>query len=153
MRGAVTVRHAVVDQLVRLAGGLVALAGGLLVAVQALVLVPLRVDTPLGVLRLPVAVVLAVVGNLVLIWFARVTTGTRWGALLPASGWFVVALAAMGVTSEGDRLLVPDDWVAMLTLFGGTATVVVGVAVTIAGRPGPRLTDHPGPLAVRRGPR
>lgn len=134
----------VVDALLRVAGFVLAFAGGVVAAVLAVLLVPLRVGSFGGLdgggvaaLRIPVAIVLAVVGNLFLVRFARHATGMRWAALLPGIGWFVAILVAMRTTAEGDRLLRPDDWVGTITLFGGTITLVIAtvLAITSPGRP------------------
>lgn len=128
-------RPAVADALLRVAGGLLAFLGGLVLAVLAVLLVPLRLDTPVGTVRLPVAVLLVLCGSLLLLWFAREATGVRWGVLLPAAGWFPMILVAIGTTRDGSRLLMPDDWVAGLTLFGGTLVLVIGMVVTLTTRP------------------
>lgn len=133
------------DLPLRVVGGLLALVGGVAAGLLAVLLVPLRVadaaDLPLGPLfdglagtgpgavRLPVAVMVAVAGNLVLVWFAGSATQVRWGPLLPALGWAAVIWAATQITAEGDRLLLPDDWIGLLTLFGGTVVLVIGVVL------------------------
>lgn len=124
----------IADLVLRVAGGAVATAAGLVTAVWALYLVPLRVDTWVGQVRLPVAVLLATAGNLLLIRFARNVTGIRWGAVLPGVSWFAVIVLSLEATSEGDRLLVPNDWVATLTIFGGVVTIVVGTALAFVDR-------------------
>ena len=129
------------DLAVRLAGGVVAFAGGLLVGVLVLVSVPWRLATWLGAVRLPFAVLVAVAGMLALLWFSPRATGARWTVLLPVAGWFVVAVAALGIGDPGGQLLVPDDWVAGVALFGGTVVAVVGAALAL--RP-------PGVEAARR---
>jgi hypothetical protein len=128
---------ATADVLLRVAGTLLALAGGVVGAALAVLLVPLRIgsfgwpDGGVAAIRVPVAIVLAVAGNLFLVWFARHATGVRWGALLPGLGWFAVVVTALRTTTEGDRLLVPDDWVATLTLFSGTITLVIGTMLAV----------------------
>jgi hypothetical protein len=133
------------ELLLRAAGGLVALAAGFVAGLLAVLLVPLRLDTfgaAAGVIgdaagggwaaaRVPVAILLAVFGNLALLWFGREATGNRWGVLLPGVGWFAMIVVALRTTTEGDRLLVPDDWVATLTLFGGTLVLVIGSVLAI----------------------
>lgn len=123
----------VADLAVRVAGGAVALSGGVLVGMASVLWVPWRVDTWFGQLRLPVSVAVAIAGGSVLLWFAPRATGTRWGALLPAAGWFAVVVAALRTSHEGSRLLLPDDWVATLTLLSGTAVVVVGAVLAVTG--------------------
>ena len=83
-------------------------AGGLLVVVLALWLalvevfwLPLRV---LGV-PLPVSVVAAVAGNLLLVSLAARLTGSRVAAALPALVWLVVAVAGSIRRPEGDLLI------------------------------------------------
>lgn len=128
---------AAVDVLLRVLGVVLALGGGAVAAALAVVLVPLRVgsfgwaDTGVGSIRIPVAIVLAAVGNLFLVWFARRATGVRWAALLPGLGWFAVIVLALRTTTEGDRLLMPNDWVATLTLFTGTIVLVIGTMLAV----------------------
>jgi hypothetical protein len=124
----------VADLALRVAGGVVSLAGGLLVGVLVLVSVPWRVATWFGPVRLPLAVLVAVAGMLALLWFAPRATGARWAVLLPVAGWFVVAVAALGTGDAGGQLLVPDDWVAALALFGGTVVAVVGAVLALGVR-------------------
>ena len=133
------------DLLLRVAGGMVALAAGFVAGLLAVLLVPLRLST-FGVAagaiaanaeggwaaaRVPVAILLAVFGNLALLWFGREVTGNRWGSVLPGIGWFTMIVVAMRTTTEGDRLLVADDWVATLTLFGGTLVLVIGTVLAV----------------------
>jgi hypothetical protein len=149
------------DGLLRGLGGLLALAAGAVAGLLAVVLVPLRVadagdltglaglaGTGFGAVRVPVAIVVAAGGNLLLVRFAEWATGARWGAVLPALGWFPVIWMALRTTAEGDRLLVPDDWVGTLALFGGTVAMVIAITVPLAGpRPGatrPGLTPRAG---------
>lgn len=134
----------VADRFVRLAGGVVALLGGVVAAVWMLLLVPLRLEIGGQVIRLPVVVLLAAAGNAALLWFARRATGSRWGVALPAVGWFVVMLPALGATTEGDHLLLSTDWVALLTVFVGTITLTIGVVVgMVTSRQAPPVrVDH-----------
>lgn len=110
------------DLAVRIAGGLVAVAGGLVTAVVEVFLTPLRID---GV-RLPVSILLAIAGNLVLVWFTYRTTGRRGMVVLPFLVWMVVMIRASGRTAEGDLLLTGDNWVGLVTIFAGTAAFAVG---------------------------
>lgn len=137
------------DVAVRLAGALVSLAGGVVVATAAVLAVPWRVDTWLGVIRLPLALLFAVAGAAALLWFAPRATGTRWAVLLPAAGWFLVAVPAMRTTREGSFLLIGDDVLALLTLLGGTFVIVVGTVLTLAvGRPRGAVRDGRRPLRI-----
>lgn len=136
------------DLLLRLLGGLLAFVAGSVAGLLAVLLVPLRVagvgelmgfaglaGTGFGSVRVPTAVLLAVAGNLVLVRLAESVTGVRWGGLLLGAGWFLVILPALRTTAEGDRLLIPGDWVAGLTLFGGTVALVI---MTVLGLTTPR---------------
>lgn len=117
--------------------------GGLVVAVLLAValavfeafLAPLHVSdlgfsgTGDGNMRVPLALVLALVTNPLLGWFASATTGRRFAALLPAGAWCVVWILAAGRTTEGDLLITNDNWVGLLTLFSGPLAFAVGIYV------------------------
>lgn len=147
----------VADGLLRVLGGLLGLAGGFVAGLLAVLLVPLRIGdagevvswyaglagTPIGAVRVPVAVLVAVGANLLLIRFAERATGLRWGALLPGLGWFVMVVATLQPTAERDRLLLADDWVGVLTLFAGTTAVVIGAVLAIVPRPAPPRVPPP----------
>jgi hypothetical protein len=79
---------------------------------------PLRIG---GVL-LPLSVVGAVVGNLLVGAAARRLSGSGAAAVLPAVAWLVVVVAAMIPRSEGDLLIV-----------GGGTTGVVNIVFLMAG--------------------
>ena len=94
-------------------------AGGLLVVVLALWLalvevfwLPLRVSG----IPVPVSVVAAVVGNLLLVALAARLTGSRLAAVLPALVWLVVAVGASLRRPEGDLLLVGSGVLGFLSL-------------------------------------
>jgi hypothetical protein len=141
-----TRRAAVVaDAALRVAGGLLSLVGGLLTGLLTVLLVPLRVAhlpwlaEPLAdvrAVRLPGSLIVAIGGALFLVWFARQTVGVRWGPLLPVLGWFTMVVLALRTSDAGDRLLMPDDWVGALALFGGTLVLVLGAVIgfTAGGR-------------------
>jgi hypothetical protein len=110
------------DIALRVLGGLVAIAGALVTAVIEVFLAPLRV----GTVRLPVSLLLAVVGNLALVWFTHQATGRRGAVVLPALVWMAVMIPAAGRTDEGDLLLTGDNWVGLVTIFGGVVAFAVG---------------------------
>ncbi len=118
----------------RILGVVVALWGSAVAAVLEAFLVPLR----LGGVRLPVSLLLAVVGNLAFIWFARSTTGSKLLALLPGLVWFVVTIVLSSQTSEGDTVLLGGDWMPLALLLLGAGSVAVGAYLFAAprGRPG-----------------
>lgn len=129
------------------AGAAVSLAGGFLVALLTLLWLPWRVDLGFAVVRVPLALVIAVAGVLVLVWYAPRATGSKWAVLLPAVSWFAVMAAAVSTTRQGGRLLMPNDLLAAVTLFVSTTTMVVAVVITltagVAGRrPGARDVYH-----------
>jgi hypothetical protein len=73
---------------------------------------PLRV---LGV-PVPVSVVAAVAGNLLLVHLAVRLTGSRLAAVLPAAVWLVIAVAASLRRPEGDLLLTGGGVLGFLSL-------------------------------------
>ncbi len=79
---------------------------------------PLRVG---GVL-LPLSVLAAVVGNVVLVGLAHQRSGSRLVAVLPAVTWLVIAVAATIRRPEGD-----------LVLTGGGATGAVNLGFLLVG--------------------
>ncbi|TFV63037.1 hypothetical protein E4P41_05865 [Geodermatophilus sp. DF01-2] len=127
------------------------LAAGLLVVVLAawLALVevfwlPLRV---FGVL-VPVSVVAAVAGNLLLVALAARLTRSRLAAVLPAGVWLTVAVAASIRRPEGDLVLTGDGALGLANL----AFLLLGVvaAAFAVGRvlAAPRRPIAPGPRSV-----
>ncbi|MFI7021681.1 hypothetical protein ACIBMZ_03060 [Micromonospora sp. NPDC049900] len=109
-----------VDIGLRTLGGLVALVAGAVTAVLELLLAPLRVGGHL----VGVAVLVAVLANIVLSWFAMETVGSRWAVLLPALPWVVIMVAAADRTTEGDVLLV-GNWVGLILVVAGSMTFAV----------------------------
>jgi len=79
---------------------------------------PLRV----GPVPVPVSVLAAVAGNLLLVPLAHRLSGSRAVAVLPGVVWLVVALAATVRRAEGDLVLV-----------GGGVTGGVGLAFLVCG--------------------
>jgi hypothetical protein len=98
---------------------------------------PLRV---FGV-PVPVSVVAAVVGNLLLVGLAARLTGSRLGAVLPAVVWLVVAVGASLRRPEGDLLLIGGGVLGFLSLAFLLAGVVAAAfavgKVLAAPRAGP----------------
>lgn len=106
------------DVLARGAWGLAVLVAALWLALVEVFWLPLRVA---GVL-VPLSVVAAVVGNLLLVGLALRLTGSRLVAVLPAVAWVAVAVGAMIRRPEGD-----------LILTGGGALGVVNLAFLLLG--------------------
>ena len=104
---------------------------------------PLRVG---GVL-VPVSVVAAVVGNLMLVGVALRRTGSRAVAVLPALVWAAIAVGAMTRRPEGDLILTGGGALgtvnlAFLLLGVMAAAVAVGRALAT---PRPAATASPRP--------
>lgn len=136
-------------------GGLVVVV--LLAAALALFegfLAPLRVSD-LGLsstggnnMRIPLALVLALVTNPLLVWFAFVTTGRLFAALLPAGVWTVLWFLAAAPTTERDLLITNDNWVGLTTLFAGPIVFAIAVYVlTLRARVAASANSKATPLA------
>jgi hypothetical protein len=75
---------------------------------------------------IPVSIVLAVVLNYAIAWFAVSTTGKRWALGPPWALWTLLMLIAAGVrTREGDYLVSGDNWVALVMILLGSLTFAV----------------------------
>jgi hypothetical protein len=109
----------VADVALRAVGFLVALAGAFLVAVYGVFLTPFRIGTTL----VPISLVIAIVGNIVVIWFAYVVTRNRVLAIIPGAVWLVLSFLASSRTAAGDLLLISSDWVASLYLVCGPIAI------------------------------
>lgn len=109
------------DLALRIVGGLTAAWGAVVLAALGVFFTPLYA----GSVRVPLSLLLAVLGNAAAIWFAWRTTGHRGAALAPGVLWLlVVAFFGLGRT-EGDLGLVQQNWVALLYLLAGAVTVGV----------------------------
>ncbi len=110
---------------------------------------PLRIG---GVL-VPLSILAAVVGNLMLTAAAHRVSGSRVVAVLPAVVWLVVAVAAMIRRPEGDLVLTgggATGTVNLLFLLLGVTAAAFGVGRALAGpRRGPpgRIQDGATPSA------
>ncbi|MFD0741821.1 hypothetical protein ACFQ1L_07955 [Phytohabitans flavus] len=134
---------------VRVAGGVVAVVAALVTAIAELILAPLRV----GGYLIGVAVIVTVVSNLALGWFAYTTVGRKWAVALPAGAWLVLMVTASGRTTEGDLLLVgpqggavvdSNSWVGVIMILAGSiAFAVVGFRLMLAQPPYPANPQLP----------
>ncbi|MFI5889276.1 hypothetical protein ACIA5D_04060 [Actinoplanes sp. NPDC051513] len=125
------------EPLIRVGGLLVAIAAALVTGVLELLLTTLRwgdlatiwQGDPIGSGSGPllgVAILLAVVANWAIAWFAVSTTGRRWALGPPWALWTLMMLFAAGVrTHEGDYLLGGDDWIALVMILAGSLTFAV----------------------------
>lgn len=119
-------------------GVLLGLLAGAELAVLECLLVPLHV----GRWPLPVAVVLAVAGNVVLPRVVVRLTRARIAVLAPVLAWLVVMVVFGLPRAEGDVLL-PGTWVGLAVLFLGTLAVVAGAATAVLPRR-PAAAGDPG---------
>ncbi|MCA0144400.1 hypothetical protein [Blastococcus sp. LR1] len=112
-------------------GLLAVVVAGWLALVQVFWL-PLRI----GGVPVPVSIVGAVVGNVLLVRGAMLITGSRVVAALPAVVWLVVAFAAMGRRPEGDLVITNGNVnLAFLALGVLAAALSVGLVLGGASRP------------------
>jgi hypothetical protein len=107
------------EWVIRSGGLAVGLVGGALLAVFGAFLTPFRIG---GVL-VPISLLLAVGGNLLLIWFTYVATQHKGLALGPSLVWVVLTFVASGRTKEGDYVLVQNNWVSVVYLLAGCVTI------------------------------
>ena len=127
------------------------LAGAVLaaVSVQAAAVESFLVPLHVGRWPLPVSVLAAIVGNVVLARSIVRFTGERRVALLPPVLWLVVVLVLSAPRPEGD-LVVPGTLVGLAFLFGGAAAGAFGAASTVV--PGRRRSSlRPGRARVVSG--
>lgn len=74
----------------------------------------------------------ALVGNLLLFWFAQYTIARVWAWIVPAVPWFLVMFVAVASTGEGD--LIANSWTGLATFAAGA----VGFFVPAAFSPPPK---------------
>ncbi|WP_104524245.1 hypothetical protein [Blastococcus atacamensis] len=100
---------------------------------------PLRI----GGMPVPVSVLAAVVGNVLLVRVALRVSGSRVVAVLPAVVWLAVAVAAMGRRAEGDLVIVSNGLnLTFLALGVVAAALSVGL---VLGEPRGRVSAAPAP--------
>jgi hypothetical protein len=69
----------------------------------------------------------ALLGNLLLYWFAQETVRWRWAWLLPATPWLALFLVAVSTTRDGDQLA--DPWIGLATFAAGALGFFVPAAL------------------------
>jgi hypothetical protein len=74
----------------------------------------------------------ALLGNLVLYWFAQYTIGRVWAWIVPAVPWFLVMILAVASTSEGD--LIANSWTGLATFTAGAVGLFVPAAFFMPSR-------------------
>jgi hypothetical protein len=115
-------------RLLAIAGGIVATGLGAVLGLFEAFLTPLRLPHST---YLPVALVLAVIGNPVLSWFAGEVTGKRFAAILPAGAWCAVWIVAASKTHEGDLIITGNNWVGLVTLLAGPIAFALGIFIPV----------------------
>ena len=94
------------------AGAVTTVLGAAWLALVEVFWLPFR----LGGLLVPLSVLAAVAGNVLLVRAAWRATGSRLAAALPALVWLVVAVAAMSRRPEGDLVLVSGGAAGVVNL-------------------------------------
>jgi hypothetical protein len=121
------------DLLIRVAGWIISIVAVILTGVLELFFTPLRVHgVPIGV-----SILMALVANPAIAWFAVTTTGRRSALAPPWIIWTILMLFATGYrTAEGDYLVSGNDWVALvMILVGSLAFAVYSYRMILVGRP------------------
>ncbi len=127
----------VFDRLLRVLGGILAVLMGALSALLEAVYTPWLWFVP---------AIAAVLMNLFLYWFTRETVGTTWSWSLAAIPWFIVMIAAVAPTSEGDQLA--NSIPGLLTFGAGALTFFAVIAFRPLPPRRPRTFAQP-PLPAR----
>jgi hypothetical protein len=130
------------ERVLRIAGVLVGAGLALVSAVWEAVLSPMYAHIGHATFRLPLAVVLAVVGNVTILLFTFYVTGRMAFALLPAVVWIAVIVMAGRRTSEGDLLITGTNWVGVLLVLLGSVSWAVA-AYWLATRRAARRISRP----------
>jgi hypothetical protein len=113
-------------------GLLVAYWGAVLLAAVCAFLTPFRIGTVL----VPVSVVLVIAGIVALTRFAYAVTEHAWLSLTPGLVWLAISFAWSSRTTEGDLVLISQNWVATVYLLVGSVTIgVVGYRLINPRRP------------------
>jgi len=130
-------RRSAWEPIIRIGGVLVAIVAAFVTGVLELLLTTLRWGDLTTIWRgdpigsgsgplLGVSILLAVVGNWAIAWFAVSTTGRRWAMGPPWALWTLIMLLAAGVrTHEGDYLLSGNDWIGLVMILAGSLTFAV----------------------------
>lgn len=121
------------ELVVRSAGVGISVLAAVFTAALEIFLSPLR----LGGVPVGVAVLLAVVANVAICWFAVTTVGRRWAVAPPWAVWTLIMFFATGMrTTEGDYLVSGKDWVALVMVLVGSLTFAIYTyRLILRGRP------------------
>lgn len=107
------------DLLLRVAGAVIGVWGGVLLSFYGAFLTGFKIGTVL----VPISLVLAIAGNILLIWFTYQASGHKFVALIPSLVWVVLSFVASSRTTEGDLVLVDSNWVSVVYLLAGSITI------------------------------
>ena len=121
------------DLIIRVAGWVLSVVAVILSGLLELFFTPLRVfGVPVGA-----SILLALVANPAIAWFAVTTTRRRSAVAPPWIIWTIMMLVATGYrTPEGDYLVSGDDWVALvMVLVGSLAFAVYSYRMILRSRP------------------
>jgi hypothetical protein len=133
----------------RVGGTVIGVLAGMITAVYEGFLSPLR----WGGVHAPVAPVLALIVNPLLVWFTHRVTGSRTLALLPGLAWCLVLVVAALGTDEGDIMLAGNNWMAVLLMAAGAISWATAAALMVMPpRPSSPVPGPPaaGPRSARR---
>jgi hypothetical protein len=121
------------DLIIRVAGWVLSIVAVILSGLLELFFTPLRV----GGVVIGVSILLALVANPAIAWFAVTTTRRRSSVAPPWIIWTAMMLFATGYrTPEGDYLVSGDDWVALvMVLVGSLAFAVYSYRMILRTRP------------------
>jgi len=108
------------DLALRVCGGVLSVLATVLTVVLELLLAPMRIGEHL----VGLSVLLAVVANAALGWFAIHAVGSRWALALPFVTWFGLMAVVGAGRPEGDILLA-DTWVGYATIFAGVGVFAI----------------------------
>jgi hypothetical protein len=121
------------DLIIRVAGWVISIVAVILTGVLELFFTQVRLfGVPIGV-----SILMALVANPAIAWFAVTTTGKRSAVAPPWIIWTIMMLFATGYrTTEGDYLVSGNDWVALvMILVGSLAFAVYSYRMILARRP------------------
>jgi hypothetical protein len=126
--------------------------GGVLVGLAALILAVLEclyVNLRIGRTPVPLAQIVAMLGNLGLPWAMSKLTGRRGTALIPALLWGVIAVV-FAASGPGGDVVVPGNWQGIFLLLGGAGAAVLSIVVLVQPAGRARRTSAPQPQSEGR---
>lgn len=128
----------------KVAGTVVGVGLGALSALWEVMISPMHATIGGALVRVPLATLLAIVGNVGLVWFMKTVTGRLPLAALAGLAWFAVMFAASTKTAEGDLLLTGDNWVGVTTILLGSLSWAAAAYYLMSRRPvADKVDSHP----------